>query len=181
MNEALFTRTDTPQGVRFDVTPAPAVKTQGCMVMVGYGFSALVALWGLGGGIPGLLLSSLIWGPVLAATVFLGRHLSKEPPRKAVSLLVNEDGINVGGRHYAASDIVEFQLKLPGDDGGVKYEVYPSSGSATFGRLTAQRAKNRSYALMARMRSISRPEIIVFGLTWNTGEALMNDVSEAMK
>ena len=210
MNEAVFTSTETPQGRRFDVTPADAppgsrlfqASSRGCFVLMGaafVGIAAFVVLYYVialvGALLPGTHNGSftglLSFAGAIAVVVWRARKGSSSTKRTLnrtpVSLLVNGARITREGVLIPASDIAELLLKHPNDRGGIRpASVTPEFGTSAAGayrmgqRMGAE-ILNRSFALMVRRRSISTPEILVEGLTWNTGEALMSDVMEAME
>lgn len=179
--EAHFVRTDTVEGACFEVTPAPKVAAQGCLLVFGYLFAGLIALGGLSLGVPGFLASSVLWGPLLLVLRLVRKSAAEKYSRAPVTLIVNAHGITAGDRDFPAESIVELLLRHPSDDGGARFELESRSGGQAIGRSIAHEVRNRSLALMARLKSGSAPEVLVFGLTYNTGVALVNDVIAAMK
>lgn len=179
--EAHFVRTDTAEGARFEVTPAPAPGAQGCFFVGGYLIAGLIALGGLSLGIAGFLFSAVLWGPLLLVLWLVGKSSAEKYSRAPVTLIVNAHGITAGDRVFPAESIAELLLRHPSDDGGARYELESRSAGQAIGQSIAQEVRNRSFALMARLKSGSVPEVLVFGLTYNTGVALLNDVIATMK
>lgn len=177
MADAHFTRTDTAEGARFDVTPAPKLLARRLAIGLGV-VTGLVILVGASaaGGQVGFLLSAILWGPLLGASLFSAAKGADPYPRVPTTLTVNAEGVRVGGTLFAARDIAEFIIQHPRDHGG----TYVRSTTARIGDHIQNAHENRSFALMARLKSSSRPQLLVFGLTYNTGCALMNDVSAAL-
>jgi hypothetical protein len=180
MAEAHFSRTDTAEGARFDVTPAPALKTRSALIGCGAIFAIGLGLAALTAGIGVFLLSAILWVPLLIAA-YLAKKTGDKYSRAPTTLIVSAGGIRAGDRHFAATDIAELLLQLPYDHGGVHRESAPRTTGAQVGTMVAQAQENRSYALMARLKSDSRPQVLVFGLTYNVGSALLSDVSGALQ
>lgn len=181
--EAHFTITETPDGAQFDVIPAAKPVSFGCMVACLYGMAALaglIALSGLSSGSGGQLLGGIVIGIPAAAGIFVFNRMGNKHSRAPVRLLVNPDGITVGQRFYPSADIRELILRLPHDTGGSTMTTIHTSASAQTGAAIGMELRNRSYALMARVKSSSRPEILAFGLTYNVGDSLLKDVSAAL-
>lgn len=180
MAEAYFTRTDTAEGARFDVTPAPKLGSQsallGCISLIPL---AIAFFAYRSGGMVILMVSGILWVPLLVL-ILVAVMKGRRHDRKPTSLLVNAEGIRVDGRNIAARDIAELILQLPGDHGGRYVEGASRATASQVGRAVAVADENRSYALMARLRSDSRPQMLVFGLTPNVGRALLDDVSAVL-
>ena len=181
--EAHFTITETSDGAQFDITPASKPASFGCMVVCVYAMGAigaLIALVGLVSGSGGQLIGGLVLAVPVAVGFFIFRQMANAHDRVPVRMLVNPDGITIGQRFYAASDIRELILRLPHDAGGAEMVTYHTKASAQAGAAIGLELRNRSYALMARLKSSSKPEILAFGLTHNVGDSLLKDVSAAL-
>ncbi len=135
------------------------------MILVGLSASMLLALVGL---------------LLLAFAIFMQVKSSDKQSRAPTRLVVNATGIKVGEKFYPADSIRQLLLRHPNETGGETYEVHHRSDAARVGAMVATAQRNRSYALMARLKSSSKPEVLVFGLTNNTGTALLNDVSREL-
>lgn len=203
MNEAVFTRTDTPDGVRFDITPAPSPKGSGALLTVGGGCMGLWVGLVMGGiaAIASFIVAAMILGEKLGffVCVMVGigvviwrvkratrQFRSLDPTFKPARLVVSPAGITYDGGFLPAEDIAELTVRHPRDTGGyrapraLRERDGPAAGAYNAGAQLGTALANRSFALMARRKSVSTPVLLVPGLTWNTGEALLNDVREAM-
>lgn len=177
--EAHFSITETPEGVQFDITPASKPASFGCMIVGLYGLTAFVAfivMVQLSGGLLGGVIAA---APLLAGIYFLNRKVNAHD-RIPVRMLVNTSGITVGQQFYPSSDIRELIMRFPHDAGGSTMTTYHGSAAAQAGAGVGMELRNRSYALMARLKSSSQPEILAFGLTYNVGDSLLKDVSSAL-
>lgn len=196
-SEAVFVRTDTPNGVQFDVTPASKPAGTSAFLTVGGGCLGLFngMFLGVFAAIPTYIISSLIlgsgFGSLPAMAVMCGivvwftlktarRYRAFNPKSRQTRLVVSSAGIQHPGGFVKADDIAELILRHPHERGGYTVSTYSDSAAYNTGRQLGAELRNRSFALMARCKSISTPEVIVHGLTWNVGEALLNDIREAM-
>lgn len=182
--EAHFTSRETTDGTLFDVTPASKPFSFGCIIVCVYGLAAIgvfVALSGLLAGDGGMLFGGLFFAAVIGVPTYLVNRKINEHDRAQVQMLVNMDGIAIGPRIYPTTDIRELILRFPYDAGGSTMTTYHTSTASQLGAGAGMELRNRSYALMARLKSSSKPEILVFGLTYNVGESLLNDVNAALK
>ena len=196
-SEALFIRTDTPNGVQFDVTPASQPAGTNAVLALGGGCRGLFtgAVLGLLAAIPIYLVASIFLGGLATLVSFVvacgivvlftiktaGKYRTVNPKPHPTRLVVNPAGIQHPGGFVNADDIAELALRHPNDKGGYTISSYVSDSAAyNAGQRLGMELKNRTFALMVRRKSISTPEIIVRGLTWNAGEALLNDIRIAM-
>lgn len=183
--EAHFSTTETGEGVQFDIVPASLPASFGCLMVFLYiaaGLGGLVALSGLAAGDDG---SGAFWGGAIFAAIpaggiYMFKRLNNRYDRAPVRMIVNTDGISIGARTYRAEDIRELILGLPFDKGGAEMVQYHSGVASTAGAATGMEVRNRSYALMARLKSNSKNEVLAFGLTVNVGQSLLSDVKAAL-
>lgn len=183
--EAHFSTTETEQGVQFDIVPASMPASFGCMMAFLYiiaGLGGLVALSGLVAGDDG---SGAFWGGLFVAAVPAGgilwfKRMNARYERVPVRMLVNDRGITIGARFFRSEDIRELVVKLPFDDGGAEMTQYHTGVASTAGAATGMEIRNRSYALMARLKSGSANEVLAFGLTVNVARSLLSDASAAL-
>ncbi|MBV1691473.1 hypothetical protein KRR38_28265 [Novosphingobium sp. G106] len=204
MKEAVFARTETAEGVRFDIMPAHAPKGTGAVLMVGGG---CIGLWGglIMGGIaavatfliaatvigekPGFLVCVIVGIGVVLSRVkrSMSQFRALNPAFKPARLVVSSEGISFGGGFLPADDIAELSVRHPSDTGGyraprvLRERDGPAASGYNAGAVIGTALANRSFALLARRKSISTPVILVEGLTRNTGEALLTDVREALE
>lgn len=180
--EAHFLRTDAAEGTRFEITPASSPRARGCVFAFGFALVAIIALWGLSaGGIAGLVMSGVVWGPLLLFLWLVAKSGAEKYSRAPVTLIVNSSGITAGTRLFPAESIAELLLRHPDDDGGHHDAPLAATGARALGQSVANSVRACSYALMARLKANSVPEVLVFGLTYNTGCALLTDVRAAMR
>jgi hypothetical protein len=172
-SEASFTRNDTPEGAQFDIVSASQPMGRGCLFVGVYAICAVMILLGATFGM-------LVGLPLLAFTIFMHVKSGDKHSRAPTRLVVNASGITVGGKFYPADSIVQLLLRHPNDTGGANYEIQHKSDAAHVGAMVRTAQMNRSYALMARLKASSTPEVLVFGLTPNTGNALLNDVTREL-
>ncbi len=200
-DEAFFRRTATPSGVRFDVTPAEEFKSadlaiaKSTFTLIGFVVYALGALLAFA-------FLARIFGPIMGFVVTClgggwlifhrrGKDVGKRsaPERRPVSISIDASGMTWDGGQVPADDIAELVVRHPSDRGGERPDrlagpfAYEGVNRAAYNRGAKLRAElnNRAYALMLRRRSISTPETIAFGLTWNAGEALRDDLLAAIR
>lgn len=183
--EALFSAMETEQGVQFDIVPASMPASYGCMMVFLYimaGLGGLVALSGMVAGDDG---SGAFWGGLFVAAVPAGgvlwiRRMNARYERVPVKMVVNGNGITIGSRFFRSEDIRELVVKLPFDGGGAEMTQYHTGVASTAGAATGMEIRNRSYALMARLKSSSANEVLAFGLTYNVACSLLSDVNAAL-
>lgn len=183
--EAHFSATETDQGVQFDIVPASLPASFGCLMVFLYivaGIGGLVALSGLVSGEDG---SGSFWGglfvaAVPAAGILMFKRLNARYERVPVQMVVNRSGITIGARSFRSEDIRELIVGLPFDKGGAEMTQYHSGVASTAGAATGMEVRNRSYALMARLKSSSKNEVLAFGLTYNVACSLLSDVNAAL-
>lgn len=183
--EAHFSTAETDAGVEFDIVPASMPGSFGCFMVILYilaGIAGLIALGGLAAGEDG---SGAFWGGALFAIVPVGgiyffKRMNGRYERVPVKMVVNAQGIRIGARMYRSEDIRELVLGLPFDKGGAEMVQYHSGVAGTAGAATGMEIRNRSYALMARLKSSSKNEILAFGLTVHVGQSLLSDVKAAL-
>lgn len=183
--EAHFSTTETEQGVQFDIVPASMPTSFGCMMVFLYLIAVLgglVALSGLvaGGEGGGALVGGLFVAAVPAAGILWFKRMNARYARVPVQMVVNGNGITIGARFFRSEDIRELVVKLPFDHGGAEMTQYPSGVASTAGAATGMEIRNRSYALMARLKSGSANEVLAFGLTYNVACSLLTDVNAAL-
>lgn len=180
--DSYFTRSDTGEGVRFDITPAgyPSAGCMGMPVLVGSGAIALFTITN-----PLLVLA---W-PLLAILAWMSWKIVKEgkaetAARQPQSVFVTKQGIIVDGRTFPASDVVEIAWS-PRNTGPAQHYVVPDSNmqasAQAMGRNLRARMEHVSWMLSLRLRSDSRPVVIVRHLTPDTAKALGNDIMAALR
>jgi hypothetical protein len=118
--------------------------------------------------------------------------------RVPVTITANARGLSVRDQFYPKDDIADFSLTTPtgGEVASSTNLSFAGTGvtGATFAlgaaalqgthnnRVAAQARHNaRSFSLTLRKRTHSKPITLVYGLTSQPGEALMNDLIEAMR
>lgn len=183
--EAHFSATETDQGVQFDIEPASMPASFGCMMVFLYimaGIGGLVALTGLASGEDG---AGAFWGGLFVAAVPIGgilvfKRLNARYERVPVRMVVGKSGITIGARSYRSADIRELVVGLPFDKGGTEMMPTHSGVAGTAGAAAGMEVRNRSYALMARLKSSSKNEVLAFGLTYNVACSLLSDASAAL-
>lgn len=181
--EAHFTATQTSDGVVFNVTPASMPASYGCMMFFLYlmaGIGGLIAIGGLLGGEGGALIGGLFVGGIPAAGIVWIMKMNARWERAPVEMLVNREGITIGARTYRAEDIRELIVKLPFDSGGAEMTQVHTGVASTAGAVTGMEIRNRSYALLARLKTSSENEVLAFGLTYHAACSLLNDVRAAL-
>jgi hypothetical protein len=177
MAQAHFTRTDTAEGARFDIRPASKPVSLSCMLIIAYGFTAMIMYFGAKYNMLGPF--AILWLPLLVLSVIATVATRDKYPRVPVTLIVNHEGVHANGVLYPREAIAEFALRNTA--GGGKDIWYNSrSMASTGGAAVAAAHQNVGWGLFARPRTSSTPVILAFGLTPDTARALLNDVSEAM-
>lgn len=177
MAQAHFTRTDTAEGARFDIRPASKPASLTCMLIVAYGFTAMIIYFGATYDMLGPF--AILWLPLLAISIAATFATRDKFPRVPVTLIVNTDGVRANGAFVPRDAIAEFALRNTA--GGNKDIWYDSRSMASTAGAAVQAAhQNAAWGLFVRLRSSSTPAILAFGLTPDTARALLNDVAEAM-
>lgn len=204
--QASFTRKDTPEGVVFEVEPANGSK--GLVIFLSLlslfmlGNCSMMAaetrsMPGIVILAPAVLFLWIIWH----FAVIRDRKM-----RKPVTIVANPSGLNIDGQFYPAADIAELYLKSPdssapimtssptvlvGGTGPVGVGLAAASASANvaiaasnaaigMGQVMGSRQRARSITLNLRRKSVSKPEVVFYGLTAEPGRALLNDLTAAM-
>lgn len=183
--EAFFSANETPDGVQFDIVPASMPASFGCLMVFLYVMAAIggfVALSGMAAGEDG---RGAFWGgafigAIAGGGILMFKRLNARYTRVPVRMVVTDQGITIGERLYRRDDIRELIVGLPFDKGGAEMVQYHSGVAATAGAATGMEIRNRSYALMARLKSSSKNEILAFGLTLNMARSLQSDVTAAL-
>lgn len=182
---SVFTRKDTPHGAVFSVTPADRPAGSGCVIFVGWAFVILVIGWAIVAGIGSgtafapLVLSAILWGPVLVFVLLARKGVKDVAPRKAVTITVNREGLSAAGRTYAAADVREIVVDPPTP---ASVEVISGAGIGyAIGAATAKARKEVSYSLLVRTKASSASEILVFGLNFDVATSLRNDIWAELK
>jgi hypothetical protein len=183
--EAFFSANETPDGVQFDIVPASMPASFGCLMVFLYVMAAIggfVALSGMAAGEDG---GGAFWGgafigAIAGGGILMFKRLNARYARVPVRMVVTGQGITIGERLYRRDDIRELIVGLPFDKGGAEMVQYHSGVAATAGAATGMEIRNRSYALMARLKSSSKNEILAFGLTLNMARSLQSDVTAAL-
>lgn len=183
--EAQFSVTETDDGIVFDVVPATMPASFGCMMLFLYMIAAIGVLVAFGGLIAGeegtgALVGGLFVAAVPTACILWLKKMNARYERVPVQMVVNSGGITISTRFYRAADIRELIVGLPFDDGGAEMTQYHTGVASTAGAATGMEIRNRSYALMARLKSTSAKEVLAFGLTYNVACALLSDVRAAL-
>ncbi len=174
MSDAVFTRKDTPEGVVFEVTPAPQ--------SAGYTFK-----WAALAGallVPALMMASAsfvfpVIGLIVAGLCCLPIR-NDMAKRKAAMLIVGRNELSVNGTPYPAQGIAELYLKEPQSAGRVVYGNGLQVAGSEIGAAIDRSHNRRCLSLVLRMRDNSRPTEIIFGLTPEAGMALLNDIGFAL-
>lgn len=192
-NEASYTRTDTPQGAEFTVTPAAKVNLLaeagmfGCTVQfLPFIVGGLLIASGLsngGGGGGALLLGLVVVGGYVALKALRPKAKDDRAPQK---IIVSADGITAKGQHFAKAQIADLRLGHPGDLGVQRVEQWFDTSTSTGANLrdTANarlEQARRTLTIMARLKSSSEPIVLVERLTPYPGRDLLQDILEAMK
>lgn len=180
MSEASFVRTDTPEGARFDVTPAPKAGAMGCLVAVCVIAAVALIFLGLKIGEGGVTFTAILWVPLLLGAAVVAVVHADKFPRVPVSLVVNGQGIRAGNHVFPGPEIAELILRHP-TGAGRTYRAAPGSAGASIGQAAARQAQERSYALMVRLTSSSQPQVLAYGLTYDAGLTLLNDVQAVLR
>lgn len=167
-----YNRQDRDGDVLFSVTPAPypGDRAAGQIMMLGVGaicVGVLLLLFVVGIAFIGLGIAWIVQSRRLGA-----RWARENEGRKPKDILVNPSGVVADGRLYAAGDIMEFIVTHP--DAGAAGRT----GAAVADLRNAQRAV--SHQASVRLRSDSRPIVLVGGLAYQTASALIRDMAEGL-
>lgn len=167
-----YNRREEDGDVLFSVTPAPypGDKAAGQIMMLGVGaigVGVLLLLFVVGIAFIGLGIAWIVQSRKLRA-----RWVQENGDRKPKDILVSPSGVVADGRLYAAADIVELVATHP--DAGASGRT----GAAVAALRNAQMAV--SYQASVRLRSDSRPIVLVSGLTHETATALIRDMTAAL-
>jgi hypothetical protein len=188
MADIYFKTERTAEGTVFHLVPPPpsrlfsAVLWIAAVMMIGsvlanthwlYQFQQLV--FGL-----------VFWGGLFFVLIrWRMKYIEKTQP---FTITVVPEGLMVRDVFYAREDIAELTLAAPGArapsggyaiaGGGIAgaLSVGMMQGAMNASQVIAANADARSYSLMLRKRSISKPIRLVAGLTHQTGAALVNDI-----
>jgi hypothetical protein len=167
-----YNRRDRDDDILFSVAPAPypGDKAAEQIMMLGVGaicVGVLLLLFVVGIAFIGLGIAWIVQSRKLRA-----RWRRENEGRKPKDILVNASGVVVDGCAYAAADIAEFVVTHPDAATGGR------TGAAVVDLKNAQIAV--SYQACLRLRSDSRPIVLVDGLTQQTASALVRDMAEVL-
>jgi hypothetical protein len=181
---SFYNRSDHPDGTVFSVTPAPYPgEAQLQLLFFGSIFTALFSLAMM------VILIGLLLFPFSIFMFFAWRKLRKRfkeenARRVPQDIHVSADGIRASGRQFRASDIAELMVthSMAGPE-RVHYERVDNTAKA-LGATLRENTQNAQhfvcYEASVRLRSDSRPNIVVGGLTHQTAEALVRDIRDAL-
>ena len=198
-DEAVFTLRTIDDGIEFEITPAPMSRgSAGCFLVFFLVCSFCIVLSSLRSG------PLIIFGAVLVAIAlpgwFLGKMKAERDLRSTNTIIaVLADGaMEVGAKRFEPGDIAELNLVNAKGEAAGSARIYAAGGTGVAGGVataaiggaalvvgafnaasSAQAA--RSYWITARRRSVSTPESLVGGLTYDTGVALMKDIAKALR
>lgn len=200
-SEATFTRQDSAEGAVFSVRPAAKPGGLGCMTTIGYlffGGIALIALivgvqFDLERGVPFQMVkfsvgfSAIIWLPGLLIVWSASKGTRDPAQREAVTITVDHKGLRVGGKHFPEAEIRDLVVDIPGRKGGQGFTPLrdgmssAQQGAYNAGAAMAVAQINSSYALMVRTKASNQFEMLAFGLTPDTGRALLRDILDELR
>lgn len=178
MTDAVFTRTETVEGVVFEVTPA-AQSAAYTFQWVGIATVVFFLIFGIYLSIRGASILLVIAAIGLAALCVLPikRDLNR---RKPVTLVAGKGDLKVNGQSYPLDNLAEMYLQRPEVEDRIVANNGLSVAGAQMGMAVEKRHKGRCLSLIIRMKDISKPTEIVFGLTPEAGVALLNDLGHAL-
>lgn len=181
---SFYNRSDRPDGTVFSVTPAPYPgAAQVHLLLFGGIFTALFSLAMM------LILIGFLLLPFSILMFFAWWKLRKRfneenAHRVPQDIHISADGIRAAGRQFRAADIAEVMVthSMAGPE-RVHYERVDNTAKA-LGATLRENTQNAQhfvcYEASVRLRSDSRPNVIVGGLTHQTAAALVRDIREAL-
>lgn len=181
---SFYNRSDHPDGTVFSVTPAPYPgAAQVHLLFFGSIFTALFSLAMM------VIVIGFLLFPFSILMFFAWRKLRKRfneenAQRVPQDIHISVDGLRVSGRQFRAADIAEVMVthSMAGPE-RVHYERVDNTAKALGATLreNTQSAQHFvCYEASVRLRSDSRPNIIVGGLTHQTAQALVHDIRDAL-
>jgi hypothetical protein len=192
-DEIYFTTDKTREGTVFNIMPPQPSKFVSAVIYL----AAVIVIGSLLKSIRSfhqidqLLIGLVFWcGLFFLLIKSRMKYLEKMLP---FTITAVPEGLLVQEIFYPREDIAELSLFAPGArvsansfavvGGGVvgALSVGMVQGALNAGQLMAAKNDARSYRLMLRKRSISKPVQLVEGLTHQTGEALMNDIYQVWR
>lgn len=192
MAEVVFTRRSSEQGEVFEVRPAPQSKVYTFFVL-GCGLAMLANCSGMATTMKfsGAIFSVLIGLGIAALSGYVvWRDISN---RRTVTIVASPKGLNVDGSFQPIDNIADVYLKSPnsseapvssamvvGGTGLAGMGMAVGAGAAQIGASVKHRQQQRRYSLELRMKNISAPIQIVYGLTREAGLALLNDLGRSL-
>lgn len=178
MTDAVFTRNETADGVVFEVTPATqsAAYTFQWVAVATVVFFLIFGIYLSIRGASFLLILAAI-GLAALCILPIRRDLAK---RKPVTLVAGKGDLRVNEQSYPLSNLAEMYLKQPEMEDRIVANNGMSVAGAQVGMAVEKRHKRRCLSLVVRMKDVSKPIEIVFGLTPEAGLALMNDLGHVL-
>lgn len=178
---SFFSRADDGHGTVFSVTPAPFPgSAQASLLFYGGIVCAIVSVPMMA------ILVGFIMFPLSLLFIYTGsklrsRFTTENARRVPQKIVVTPSAVAAAGREFAHHDILEFVVThSAAGPAKVRYERIASGSAAMGATLRENTANAQNYVCFqasVRLRSDSRPIVLVDGLTEQTAEALCRDLA----